>query len=214
MKRFIYSTLLCLILAACTGISAYSQVRDSLFIADSAAYRTAWNNAYLEAAGSNWTYSFNFERLVSDDWSLRFGFYVYDRTNSIGVIDSNGQQSLSQIQGTRLGSQLVCTASHLIGPGSHKLEIGGGFMCFIPPLYGDGLGALAGIIGYRYQPKGGGFLFRAGFTPLIFKSATFSKDFGLSFIPLGSQRTLQTLSTDIYSFPVLPWLGISFGGTF
>jgi hypothetical protein len=208
MKRLIYSTLLCFFFATCTTISAYSQVRDSLFIADSAAKRTAWNNAYLEAAGSNWQYSFNYERLISDDWSLRIGVYPYDRRNSNSNADSTA------IDRSLLGLTVVCTASHLIGPGSHKLEIGGGFMCFIPPLNGDGLGALAGIIGYRYQPKGGGFLFRAGFTPLIFKSATFSKDFGLSFIPLGSQKTLQTLSTDIYSFPVLPWLGISFGGTF
>ncbi len=211
MKHIFISILFCLLF---TAVPAHTQIRDSLFIADSVAYRTAWNNAYLEAAGSNWTYSFNVERLVSDDWSLRFGFYVYDRTRSMSVIDSNGQQSFSQIQANRLGLQLVCTTSHLIGPGSHKLELGGGFMCFIPPIHDDGLGAIAGIIGYRYQPKGGGFLFRASFTPLIFKSAIFSKDFGLSFIPLGSKKEPQSSTTDIYNFPLLPWFGLSFGGTF
>ena len=208
MKRLIYSTLLSLFFTACTVISAYSQVRDSLFIADSAAKRTAWNNVYLELAGSNFGASINYERLISDDVCIRIGAYPYGRT------DSTASQYYRDTRQPLFGANVVCTASYLIGPGNHKLEIGGGFTCFIPPLYGDGLGMLAGIIGYRFQPKGGGFLFRIAFTPLIYNNVTIFQGGGIGVTPIGAQKTFSSSSTDIYSFPVLPWIGISLGGTF
>ncbi len=111
-----------------------------------------------------------------------------------------------------MGANLVCTASHLIGSGNHKLEIGGGFTAFIPPLYGTGLGMLAGILGYRFQPKGGGFLFRIAFTPLIFHNVTLLQGGGLSIAPIG--YTTNDPGPGIYSSPLLPWIGLSLGGTF
>jgi hypothetical protein len=166
------------------------------------------NNVYLELAGSNFGGSINYERLISDDWSIRIGGYPYVRT------DSTANQYYRDTNQPLLGANIVCTASYLIGPGNHKLEIGGGFTCFIPALYGTGLGMLAGIIGYRFQPKGGGFLFRIAFTPLIFDNVTIFQGGGLGITPIGSKKSFQSSSSDIYSFPVLPWIGISLGGTF
>ena len=58
-------------------------------------------------------------------------------------------------------------ANILFGKNSHHFETGASLLLFqIPALR----------IGYRYQPRKGGFLFRAGFTPFVV---------GMSFIPWG-----------------------------
>jgi hypothetical protein len=69
------------------------------------------------------------------------------------------------------------TINYLVGSGNNKLELGGG-VSYFSLSEGEFLGfeteskTEAGVtgtmvIGYRYQKKGGGFLFRAGFTPFI-----------------------------------------------
>ena len=84
-------------------------------------------------------------------------------------------------------------ANYLVGSGSSRLEIGAGLTLGsvggnIDAAGGDfdegGIAAFTSTIGYRLQPTDGGFLFRIGFTPVFTGSG------------------------------ILPWAGLSLGGTF
>lgn len=89
------------------------------------------------------------------------------------------------------GAAVPVMASYLAGDGNHHLEAGAGALFVYIPDTTDVDAELEDIegtavlgtatLGYRYQPRGGGFVFRAGFTPI----------FGAG--------------------GVLPWAGISFG---
>ncbi|MDR3611850.1 MAG: hypothetical protein P4L27_14870 [Ignavibacteriaceae bacterium] len=136
-------------------------------------YLLSPNSIYVEALGSGLFYSVNYDRLFSHNIGGRIG---------IGLL-SDGLNSLYFIP---------VTLNYLIGKGNSKLELGAGVTIVAADidLFGTGhrtSGSLVlgtAIIGYRYQPADGGFLFRIGFTPL--------------FSEFGS----------------LPWGGLSLGGTF
>jgi hypothetical protein len=192
MKNFICLILLYIFIFSFTAFTVHSQVRDSISIADTTEKRTAWNNVYLEIGGSNVELSLNYEHLFNDNWSVRIGLTPRFRPGAL----------------TLLGG------SYLIGSGSHKFEIGASGSIFTPPYYDNALLFFSGIIGYRYQPKSGGFFFRAAFTPLVFNSATITQDGRLIFSPIGSPPQYTPYPQDLYTSPILPWIGISLGGTF
>jgi hypothetical protein len=157
--------------------------------------RTANNALYAEGLGPGLFYSLNYERSFSD-FAGRIGFgYV---SVSAGASDSSGQ-----VQETASASFITVpiTVSYLgIGSKRNMLELGAGATIFHVGAGGSTFEAKSSssanasatfvlpvaIVGYRYMPPSGGFLFRAGVSPLFAGS----------------------------SLPVLPWPYLALGGAF
>jgi hypothetical protein len=131
--------------------------------------RTTWNNAYLELGGNAGLGSVNYERMLSEFFCIRIGvlpnpdFFLF------------GSPPIAYVP---LG------LSWLFGRNEQKFELG----ATVTLPQGSLLGSVN--IGYRYQPKGSGLLFRIAFTPMIV-------DFG----PRADSN-------------IIPWGGISFGWNF
>jgi hypothetical protein len=112
------------------------------------------NNAFLEVAGNGGLYSINYERIVVDHFTLRLGFATWNLGDDLG----GGKTGIVT---------LPVLANLLLGRKKSKLEVGVGF------LFGreksnnqrSSIFDLTGVIGYRYQPRNGGFMFRVGITP-------------------------------------------------
>ena len=108
------------------------------------------NNVYAELGGAGYSTTFNYERLLSDNILVRIG-YGSGRGKS-----ENGSSIEDKISFMPLG------AAYLIGPGSHKLEVGGGMTMLQGTLEMDGEYIESNAIffggGYRYQTGAGGFL--------------------------------------------------------
>jgi hypothetical protein len=146
--------------------------------------RRALNAVFIEFGGNGIVYSVNYERFISQDFSLRAGVGYL----SLGSSEFDGGASASL-------TTVPLMANYLgIGRYNHRLELGAGvvLMSMSARTY-DGLGsdfgsgflaAATGCIGYRYAPLDGGFNFKAGFTPLL------------------------------SSFGLLPLVGVSFGAVF
>jgi hypothetical protein len=132
--------------------------------------REANNSLYLELGGNGAIYSLNYERFLRDDVSLRVGFgYVSLEGAKINGGTVTHDVSLLTIP---------VTASYLgMGSGNHRLELGAGavFADIAGSSSSDGaeaFGSASGVVGtavagYRYVRPGGGFTFRAAFTPLF-----------------------------------------------
>ena len=108
------------------------------------------NNVYAELGGAGYSTTFNYERLLSDNILVRIG-YGSGRGKS-----ENGSSIDDKISFMPLG------AAYLIGPGSHKLEVGGGMTMLQGTLEMRGEYIEDNSIffggGYRYQKGTGGFL--------------------------------------------------------
>lgn len=132
------------------------------------------NHLYLELGGNSLVYSISYERLLSENFTLRGGFGI-----TPGLIFADGTFI-----------HIPVTASYLIGGKRSKFEAGLGFTFFAGTdveVFGLDAGDqslifLTGIIGYRYTSPGG-FVFRIFFTPLYNSEAdpSFIPSFGLSF---------------------------------
>lgn len=154
----------------------------------SSSERKAKNVMYLELLGNGGLYSINYERMLSNDMSARLGFSYF--SISASGTSSDGQQSSAKAS--------IVTApalfNYMVGGKNHKLEMGAGATLIYvsasasggaASASGEGVGvAGTGVVGYRYSPADGGFVFRAGYTPLVGKGGYMS------------------------------WGGVSFGGTF
>lgn len=121
----------------------------------------AQNGIYLEIGGNGLLYSLNYDRRFSEHVSGRVGLMIFE-----------GQSE--QATDDRLGVAIVpVMANYLAGGGSHRLELGGGLLLGAAGadteeygnISGAGLTGVTTTFGYRYQPRGGGFTFRAGLTP-------------------------------------------------
>ncbi len=127
------------------------------------------HSVYLELGGNSGAYSVNYDYSltvsVRTKLALGAGMALYS-INSYhdGVSPSKSNFFL-----------FTPEANLLFGKNSHHLEAGAGLILFQIPVL---------RLGYRYQPRKGGFLFRAGFTPLL------------------------------YGMDIFPWGGISLGYTF
>jgi hypothetical protein len=161
--------------------------------------RTALNTVYAEGLGAGGAYSVNYERLVLSDLGIHVGFSYWSVSAS-----ASGGGSTSSASGSFIA--IPITASYLgISSGNHALELGGGITIWNISVAGNSggwVGSATGFIpvgtliaGYRYQPRGGGFNFRVGASPL------FGKGLGLN-------------SKDPGAFGVLPWGYLSLGWTF
>jgi hypothetical protein len=107
--------------------------------------RTARNAVFLEMGGSGLFLSVNYDRMLSDYFSLRVG---------IGGIVVEGDRALT----------FPILFNLLLGPPSDKLEIGAGIS-----LLGPGAATFIALaVGYRYAPTKPGPSFRVGATPFVF----------------------------------------------
>jgi hypothetical protein len=137
------------------------------------AARTARNSIFLEIAGAGGFYSLNYDRVVTEQFSIRagFGYFAAGASASSGTSSVSAKMSLLAIP---------VVGNFLLGGQNHKLELGAGITMF--RFSGDASNSFGGsasatgmmpagtaVIGYRYVPADGGFTFRAGFTPLVFK---------------------------------------------
>ena len=133
--------------------------------------KQAQNQVYLELGGLGLIYSLNYERFLSQNFTLRAGLGV-----TPGLLFVDGTIFTIPISG-----------SYLIGDGYSKLELGLGVTyltttdidIFGLPAGSNSLIAFDGIIGYRGGSPNGGFIFRVAFTPM------YSSDFAPNFIPYG-----------------------------
>lgn len=113
------------------------------------------NSVYLEILGQGGIYSLNYDRLFSEYFGGRIGFSAFT-----SIFESSFLL-------------VPITANYLVGSKNHHLELGAGVV-FGSIDFNDSESDAKGsalietaTIGYRYQPKQDGFLFRIGFTPLI-----------------------------------------------
>jgi hypothetical protein len=139
---------------------------------------TAPNAIYVEALGTGFIYSINYERSLGDMFSARIGFGYFPFPS---ITDTNANGTTSTVNAS-ITSVPVSVSFYPFGATSSKLEIGAGatYIDLVAKKVGkskEGGGSgenISGILGYRYQPLDGGFLFRISFTP-IFSSPIFTK---------------------------------------
>jgi hypothetical protein len=132
------------------------------------------NQLYLELGGNGLIYSINYERFLSENFTIRGGFGI--------------TPGFFFVEGTFI--DIPVTASYLIGSERSKLEMGLGATFLASSnveVFGldsgdQSLIILTGIVGYRYTSPSG-FVFRIFFTPLYSSEGDppFVPYFGLSF---------------------------------
>jgi len=132
----------------------------------------AKNAFYVELGGNGIFYSVNFDRLLTPHVAARAGLMFFraedEVSNSVAVVVA------------------PVVVSYLFGEGNSHFEagLGAGLATasiddvdwdedFGQTVYGTG------VLGYRYQPKTGGVVFRAGLTP-VFTSNDFAPWVGVS----------------------------------
>lgn len=145
--------------------------------------RSAKNSLYLELLGNGGVYSVNYERNITDEITLRLGFSQISVSTTIN--DETDKASLMTFP---------LMANYLLGGGNHHLELGAGATLVYASgelnsggdrFKGEGFAASGtATVGYRYQPRDGGFFFKVGATPFV------------------------------NSRGVFPWGGLSLGGVF
>ena len=124
----------------------------------------ARNSIFLELAGNGVLYSLNYDHKFFDHASARIGgMYL-----SLPAEDDLGNDG-------RISVLLVpIMVNYLVGNGNSRLELGAGAL--VGAVNSDtnneavnavGAGGIATTVGYRLQPRKGGFLFRIGITPFI-----------------------------------------------
>ncbi|MDP4220193.1 MAG: hypothetical protein Q8896_07130 [Bacteroidota bacterium] len=104
---------------------------------------TAANTVYLEFLGNGHLFSLNYERRIFEDFALRIGY-------GDNYLDS---------------PSIPLMAYYFWNFGSSNVQFGLG-VAVTPNLDDNQYVYLTGSIGYRYQPKSGGFIFEGGFTPI------------------------------------------------
>lgn len=127
--------------------------------------RLAPNALYVELLGNGGFYTINYERRFIEDLSVRLGFGFISVSATGGSTTSRASVMTIPLMANYLG----------IGNDRHHLELGAGLLLVYASAATSSAGSIASgsafgvggtaTVGYRYQPRDGGFLFRAGFTP-------------------------------------------------
>jgi hypothetical protein len=120
----------------------------------------ATHSVFVEALGNGGLYSVNYDHRFHEDLSLRGGFSFYS-----GVDATYGAQVSVLV--------VPITLNYLAGGPNHNLEMGVGPLLAagsvsdtdVGPVAGGGLAGVTSTFGYRYQPAGGGLVFRIGLVP-------------------------------------------------
>ena len=127
------------------------------------------HSVYLELGGNSGAYSVNYDYSLSVSESAKLA--VGTGLSALSLYSYH--DGPAPVQNTQFF--ITPEANLLFGKNSHHLETGASLILFQIPVL---------RVGYRYQPRKGGFLFRVGFTPLLF------------------------------DMDIFPWGGISLGYTF
>ncbi len=140
----------------------------------------ASNAVYVELLGNGGFYTLNYERRIIEPLTLRIGFGFISVSATAGSSTSRASLLSIPIMANYIG----------LGNDRHHLELGGGLLLLYASASVSSAGTAASgsgfgvggtlTTGYRYQPREGGFLFRAGFTPM-FGSGGFQAWGGASF---------------------------------
>jgi hypothetical protein len=128
---------------------------------DTATTTAARNSVFVELWGNGFFYSVNYDRKISEKFSLRGGLGGWSVDDLI-------------LEPAVVAPVLV---NSLIGEGVHRLELGAGVTTGVrwEPNYGAPGGTThnpktilmpTATLGYRYQPVESGWLFRASLTPV------------------------------------------------
>lgn len=125
------------------------------------AQRYSQHSVYIELLGNGLLYSVNYDRKFTNHISGRAGFMIFGGESEEPTDDQIGIAIIPVM------------ANYLVGSGSHRLELGAGPLFGVAggeleeygTVSGGGVGGITTTFGYRYQPVGGGFLFRIGLTP-------------------------------------------------
>lgn len=121
-----------------------------------------YNSIYFELFGNGGLYSINYDRLFTENIGGRIGFmylpsidFVLTSAENIIVVPVMLNYLAGENSRLELGAGIVFVSVDDVGFFGFKSSKGGS--------------AVAGtaVIGYRYQPKDGGFLFRIGLTPFF-----------------------------------------------
>ena len=132
----------------------------------------ASNDVFIELVGSAPVASVNYERLLGSNAGMRIGVGYLRATSFLG-------NDLDRVE-------IPLVLSAMLGGGPHRLELGAGAVPGVLTASGSAHRVetpVTAVIGYRYCPPEGGFLFRASFTPLV--DLWDSSWSGNRFIPLG-----------------------------
>jgi len=129
---------------------------------------SAGNALYVELGGNGAWYSVNYERYLRDDASVRLGAMYMSVEATAGESSASASWLAIPVMFNYMG----------LAAGNHALELGAGvdFMHFSAGASTfDATATASGFvpvgtatIGYRYARPQGGFLFKAGYTPLFF----------------------------------------------
>ncbi len=125
----------------------------------------ARNSVFLELLGNGGLYTLNYDHKFFDHVSARLGLEYISLSGDDGGTGTDDRVTIF------LAPIMV---NYLVGNGNSRLELGagtylGGFSGDVENEVVDGIGGggFTGTIGYRLQPRDGGFLFRVGITPII-----------------------------------------------
>ena len=144
------------------------------------------NTVYFELFGNGLVYSVNYDRMVTDNISVRAGYGGL--TVSSTSVDS--ETSLILTEDVKI-TMIPVLGNYLMGDGNHKLEIGGGVVMVSIDYSGNvedidfSIGADGAIptgnLGYRYQKPEGGLFFKASLCPFFGDEMVTSIGLGLGY---------------------------------
>ena len=139
------------------------------------------SSIYGELFGNGYSFSVNFDYLSRSNFGFRIGLTPLFLLGNNGNPDDQYGNSYDEKYSQNF--QIISMASYFIGKGSHKLELGTGFVFGITdhkvelglPKYP----AFTSTIGYRLYPKLKDLTLKISFTP-IFSGEEFYPHFGFS----------------------------------
>jgi hypothetical protein len=192
------TVLLALLLSIVAGNIALAQ--DDISITRSGGGRKAINTVYVELGGPALLYSINYDRLVLDNVSARIGLSYLPLALESGdfIADTTSSDTARALQGWKFDMNIFMipiTGNYLLGSGSSKFDVGAGLMIVAGDIelvnkgedfefkeFLTNFTGVAGLahIGYRYQPREGGFNFRTGLD-FLFTDGGFLPTGGTSF---------------------------------
>lgn len=124
----------------------------------------AQNAVYVELGGNGGLYSVNFDRRMGDAFAVRVGIGTW--TTEDLFLGDEAEVSIVSVP---------VTVSWVPAAANRGVEVGGGVLlgnrsreeAFEGGETSASFVSLTGILGYRYQPASGGFMFRVAFTPFF-----------------------------------------------
>lgn len=145
------------------GLLSAPKVRAQEVLQKSKNTDFARNSIFVELLGNGGIYTLNYDHKFFNHVSARIGAEYVSLTGS----DTNIEDRVSIFL-------LPVMINYLVGNGNSRLELGagailGGVNANVDneTVNGIGGGSFTGTVGYRLQPRDGGFLFRIGFTPIV-----------------------------------------------